>query len=454
MMWEAGKSIRSCGANWLSSCGGTRGGYLRPLRGRALFEGALLGRRPTRVFDPRGGKEARGGAVLILVVILLFALFAIAGLLIDIGMSRLTQAHMQSVSDAASLEGGWQLAMGADQTTTRIAVVDRAAEMSEGWGPHRIELEDGYDLNDDGKPESSQTINRDTLGDPIRPMLDPNVDNDLEGDIVLGEYSTNDVPDFLPGQPMGYDRSPAFEPDVNDPNAILVRLRRTGEDDLAGGTSAERLTYLWSRGSLLDFGLKGNGIAVRSESIAKLAPVVAVGREFENPVGLPAASQLAFNFAEWQASEFADTFSVESLKQLDNYDSEFERCNPLSIGHRVTDISEVILSDEPQIYSVFEEFHDGEDKTASVVIGFVFAVIAKEDMEADFQIEILRFDSESDFANFTTDFDAALPTLQYDSQSRSIASKVVSFSLEKLPKGQVVSAPVLVRSQQIHGGTP
>ncbi|WP_372717893.1 pilus assembly protein TadG-related protein [Novipirellula sp.] len=392
--------------------------------------------------------------MLILVVILLIALIAIAGLLIDIGMARLTQAHMQSVSDAAAIEGGWQLAMGVDETTTRIAVVDRAAEMSESWGPHRVELEDGYDLNGDDKPESSQTINRDTLGDPIRPMLDPNVDNNIEGDIVLGEYLINEVSDNLPGAPMGYDRGQAFEPNVVDPNSILVRLRRTGEDDLAGGTSAERLTYLWSRGSLLNLGLKGCGIAVRSESIAMMAPVVAVGREFENPVGLPAASQLAFDFAEWQALEFADSFSVESLKQLEEYDSEFERCNPLSIGHRVIESPDPTLLDGPKIYSVFADFRDGDDETVAVVIGFVFAVIAKEEMEDDFQIEILRFKSANDFANFTTDFDAVLPTLQYDSQSRSIASKVVSFSLANLPERQVVRAPVLVRSQQIQGGTP
>ncbi|MCR9211454.1 MAG: Tad domain-containing protein [bacterium] len=408
------------------------------------------------MFDPGGVKEARRGAVLILVVMLLFALLAIAGLLIDIGMARLTQAHMQSVSDAAAIEGGWQMAMGADETRTRDAVIRRAAEMSESWAPHRIELEDGYDLNDDEKPESSQTINRESLGDPVRPMLDPNAGNDIAGDIVLGEYVRGEVPDDLPGQPVGYDRSPAFEPNVDDPDSILVRLRRTGEADLAGGTSAERLTYLWSRGSLLDLSLKGCGIAVRSETIAKLSPAVAIGRQFENPVGLPSANQLAFDFAEWRDSGFADAFPVESLKQLEEYDSEFEDCNPLSIGHRVTDISEVTLSDEPQIYSVFEKFHDGEDGTASVVIGFVFAVIAKEnmeDMKAGFQIEILRFDSASDFANFTTDFDAALPTLQYDPQSRSIASKVVSFSLKKLPKEQVITAPVLVGSQQIHGGT-
>ncbi|KLU06676.1 putative transmembrane protein [Rhodopirellula islandica] len=396
--------------------------------------------------------------MLILVVMLLFALLAIAGLLIDIGMARLTQAHMQSVSDAAAIEGGWQLAMGADKETTRDAVVRRAAEMSESWGPHRIELEDGYDLNDDGKRESSQTIKRDTLGDPVRPMLDPNVDNDIAGDIVLGEYMRGEVPDDLPGQPSGYDRSPAFEPNDEDPNSILVRLRRTGEAALAGGTSAERLTYLWSRGSLLDLSLKGDGIAVRSESIATLAPAVAIGRAFENPVGLPSANQLAFDFADWQDSGFADAFPVGSLKQLEDYDSEFEDCNPLSIGHRVTDISEVTLPDEPQFYSMFSSFEDDNGDDLDVVVGFVFARITEDEDEDEdedeYRVEILRFVSTGKFANFTTDFDAALPTLHYDAQSTEIASQVIRFSLGKLSERNVVRAPVLVRSQQIQGGTP
>ncbi|WP_404305613.1 pilus assembly protein TadG-related protein [Neorhodopirellula lusitana] len=404
------------------------------------------------MLDPGGVKEARRGAVLILVVMLLFALLAIAGLLIDLGMARLTQAHMQSVSDAAAIEGGWQLAMGADEGTTRDAVVRRAAEMSESWGPHRIELEDGYDLNDDEKPESSQTIKRDTLGDPVRPMLDPNVENDIAGDIVLGEYMHGEVPDDLPGLPIGYDRSPAFEPNDEDPNSILVRLRRTGEEGIAGGTSAERLTYLWSRGSLLDLGLKGRGIAVRSESIAKLAPAVAIGRAFENPVGLPSANQLAFDFAEWQDSGFADAFPVGSLKQLEDYDSEFEDCNPLSIGHRVTDVSEVTLPDEPEIYSIFAGFNAEGGEEVDVIVGFVFARITEA--EAEYRVEILRFVSTGKFANFTTDFDAAFPTLRHDSLPPGIASQVIRFSLGNLSERNVVRAPVLVRSQQIHGGTP
>ncbi|EGF24770.1 conserved hypothetical protein, secreted [Rhodopirellula baltica WH47] len=359
---------------------------------------------------------------MILVVILLFALFAIAGLLIDIGMARLTQAHMQSVSDAASLEGGWQLAMGADQTTTRIAVVDRAAEMSESWGPHRIELEDGYDLNDDGKPESSQTINRDTFGDPVRPMLDPNVDNDLEGDIVLGKYMVNEVPDELPGQPMGYDRH-AFEPDVIDPNSVLVRLRRTGEDDLAGGTSAERLTYLWSCGSLLDFGLKGDGIAVRSESIAKLAPVVAVGTAVNS--SLPTAINAAIELVDVRAEQFTN---VTLLRPED----------PFQIGSLVTE-------GEPE---------DGVGYlpiASSVMLGGASEIRVVGFMLASVQDDDVTPMTLSDMGYERTNATANLGWVTYPLSHDLL---LVHQSLSDVEGDFIACAPVLVRSQQIHGGTP
>ncbi|WP_236626041.1 pilus assembly protein TadG-related protein [Rhodopirellula baltica] len=369
-----------------------------------------------------GGKETRGGAVLILVVILLFALFAIAGLLIDIGMARLTQAHMQSVSDAAALEGGWQLAMGADQTTTRNAVVDRAAGMSESWGSHRIELEDGHDLNDDGKPESSQTINRDTLGDPIRPMLDPNVDNNTAGDIVLGKYMINEVPDELPGQPMGYDRH-AFEPDVNDPNSVLVRLRRTGEDDLAGGASAERLTYLWSRGSLLDLGLKGDGIAVRSESIAKLAPVVAVGTAVSS--SLPTAINAAIELVDVRAERFTD---VKLLRPED----------PFQIGSLMTGGDpEDGVGYLPIASSVMLE---GSSEIR--VVGFMLASVQDDDVTP-----MTLSDMGYERANATANLGWVTYPLSHD-------LLLVHQSLSDVEGDFIACAPALVRSQQIHGGTP
>ncbi len=410
--------------------GSLRGGYRRavhcwsPAHRGAVEDGsrgsrsAPPGLRRANERDPGGVKEARRGAVLILVVMLLFALLAIAGLLIDIGMARLTQAHMQSVSDAAAIEGGWQMAMGADETMTRDAVIRRAAEMSESWGPHRIELEDGYDLNDDEKPESSQTINRDSLGDPVRPMLDPNAGNDIAGDIVLGEYVRGEVPDDLPGLPIGYDRSPAFEPNDEDPNSILVRLRRTGEEGIAGGTSAERLTYLWSRGSLLDLSLKGDGIAVRSETIAKLAPVVAIGDDAEGllPTALDAAIPLS--------QVTAESYDRESLmdpvdpKQIGTVVENDEPTNPEGIGY----------------LPIAKELSSGQWQ----VIGFMFAEVTGTEVRP-----VSLDESGCQTANASASF-----------------LHVVDLSDELIHENRTLTgeaiarAPVLVRSQQIHGGTP
>jgi hypothetical protein len=370
--------------------------------------------------------------VLILVVMLLFALLAIAGLLIDIGMARLTQAHMQSVSDAAALEGGWQLAMGADQTTTRNAVVDRAAEMSESWGSHRIELEDGYNLGGSAKPESSQTINRDTLGDPVRPMLDPNVDNNTAGDIVLGKYcdclgNTECWEEFqlppLPGQPDGYGRGKMFEPtDFDVANSVLVRLRRTGEDDLAGGTSAERLTYLWSRGSLLDMGLKGDGIAVRSESIAKLAPVVAVGTAVSS--SLPTAINAAIELVDVRAERFTD---VTLLRPED----------PFQIGSLMTGGDpEDGVGYLPIASSVMLE---GSSEIR--VVGFMLASVQDDDVTP-----MTLSDMGYERANATANLGWVTYPLSHD-------LLLVHQSLSDVEGDFIACAPALVRSQQIHGGT-
>jgi len=388
--------------------------------------------------------------VLILIVILLFALFAIAGLLIDIGMARLTQAHMQSVSDAASLEGGWQLAMGANQTTTRIAVVDRAAEMSESWGPHRIELEDGYNLGGSGKPESSQTINRDTLGDPVRPMLDPNVDNDLEGDIVLGKYcdcreNTECWKEFqlnpLPGQPVGYGRGKMFEPtDFDVANSVLVRLRRTGEDDLAGGTSAERLTYLWSRGSLLDFGLKGCGIAVRSESIARLQPVVHVGTHTDREQGIMTATTAAVRVADLDSP----TYPFNSLLSVEE---------PFDIGAIATESPPVIVRDPLMTDWFLPIAKQIPDSTGPWYV-VAFTTIRFDGINNATPLSLAEINPTT--INASSNLQLAWDTLRARSldASREIVETNRSLATTPLIRKRLLHAPVLVRSQQIHGGTP
>ena len=47
----------------------------------------------------------RNGYVMVLFAMLLFGLFAIAALVIDLGFARLAQRQMQSAADSAALEG-------------------------------------------------------------------------------------------------------------------------------------------------------------------------------------------------------------------------------------------------------------------------------------------------------------------------------------------------------------
>ena len=77
--------------------------------GRAVGRNRLCavqaGRRRHPTMNHRRSKESRRGYVLVFIAALLFAFFALAALVVDMGMVRLTQRQMQSASDSAALEG-------------------------------------------------------------------------------------------------------------------------------------------------------------------------------------------------------------------------------------------------------------------------------------------------------------------------------------------------------------
>lgn len=363
-------------------------------------------------------KEPRRGGILILVVMLLFVMFALAALLIDVGMARLTQARMQSVTDAAALDGGWQMALGSDQSTIRNSVADRTDELFETWSPKRIEFEGGYDLDGDGILESSQTINTSTIGEMIRPSVNRNLSNESSGDIVLGNYDQTVIPNALPGLPTGYDRSPSFIPDATDPNSVLVRLRRTDEQSIPGGTSDGNLPYLWSRGSLLGFGLKGQGIAVRSETIAKLSPATAVGSA-TNALLPPVLSA-----AIPQTEVISETFSRASLMTF---------ADSPQIGATVIDTPTATLTGIGYL-PIAKQMSSGQWQ----VIGFMFANVSVDNI-------VPSTPAESGFthANVTSNL-GNIPGLSDElvEANQSLSGPYIS------------RAPTLARSQQINGVTP
>jgi hypothetical protein len=355
---------------------------------------------------------------LILVVMLFIVMFAIAGLLIDIGMARLTQARMQSVTDAAAIDGGWQMALGSDQTAVRAAVVNRTDELFETWSPKRLEFEGGYDLDGDGILESSQTINTNSLGEQFRPTLDQNLSNEPTGDIVLGDYDDTSIPNLLPGLPTGYDRSPGFIADVDDPNSLLVRLRRTNEQAIPGGTSGGNLPYLWSRGSLLGFGLKGKGIAIRSETIAKLSPATAVGTAVSEL--LPPVLAAAIPLSE----VVSETFVRNSLMTFSD--------SP-EIGATVIDAPNATLTGIGYL-PIAKQMSSGQWQ----VIGFMFANVTVDSIVPSTPAE-----RGFSYANITSNM-GNIPVLSDElvEANQSLGGPYIS------------RAPALTRSQQIHGVSP
>lgn len=401
--------------------------------------------------------KQRRGTVLILVVMLLFALLAVAGLLIDLGMARLTQAHMQSVADAAAIEGGWELAGGSDAIDIRQSIIQRADEATESWGARRIEFEPGgFDLDDDGVFESALTIDCETYGDPVKPALDANVANAPEGDIVFGVYDANSVSETLPGQPMGYDRGRAFAPSLSDDaKAILVRLRRTGETDLEGGSSAEPLAYLWSRGSLLDLGLKGRGVSVRGESIVQLVPAVRI-HSVSN--GTPAVLHAAVAFS------IVTSHEVEA--DSDQNEIEFKGIDMMRV-EAGTAIGEEANSGEPDVglgYLPIERaiMLSGEEK--HFVVGYMFAEVTRDPTDGKYTV-IAKQASE---LNTTDVFPSANISREVErlcdlceSKSQESCDEIRLFVQEMLKAHQrlqdvngnfIVRAPRLVRSRQIHSG--
>lgn len=385
----------------------------------------------------------RSGTVLIVVVLLVFAMLALAALLIDIGMSRLAQLQMQGIADAAAIEGAWQLAAEADPSTARDEAVRRAEEMTSdpqgllGWGPHRLEFEtdqgvQGYDLDGDGVPESAQTIRDETLGQPIHPTLDPNYTNAIAGDVVIGDYDVTGVPEQLPGQPINYERGPAFQPN-DDGDAMLVRARRTGEESIEGGTSAERVVALWSRGSIVDFGFKGRGIAVRGESIADLSPVAMVGPPGSGNGQMIEAIPLAIEVEDWR-NNVPNLMPIE----LDSY----------AIGSLVSDSGNTSATSLEGYLSIYADI-GGQSR----VVAFGIALLTRPDSDSDWQMQ-KRMLSDTTFSDQTRLNASANLSLARDQLTQLAPSDIDDLLRVRDQLDDVAVAPLLVRSQQIQGVTP
>ncbi|WP_231744453.1 Tad domain-containing protein [Stieleria neptunia] len=250
---------------------------------------------------------------MVLLAMLLFGLFAMAALVIDLGFARLAQRQMQSAADSAALEGlrfRDQLPPNASSTDFEV---ERRTHVQQ-WVTNAFDDDLGATSDDhtygggpivdfvggagDASLNASQTMS--TPPTPFyRPTLSTNLSgtspNSDSGDMVSGYFDrTLDNPNFDSDIPPSeneyvdddtgqYVRRNFIAGDMaqrSTHNAFLVRLRRTGETLSSElGSSGPPIPYLFGRGSLMDRGLTGDGMRVRATSIASVRPIVCVGSE-------------------------------------------------------------------------------------------------------------------------------------------------------------------------------
>ena len=254
----------------------------------------------------------------LIVAFLIFAFFAISGLIVDVGFARLTQRQMAVATDAASIEG-MRLQDSADEQSRRLAARDmlrdhfdddfhatQADARHYGAGPV-ISLAGGT---------TSLSANQQVVVDAQDPMYEPdpqlNLANARHGDMVSGTFDPEDGLHLENGAYARTDFAPAGVPSGLE--AFLVRLRRTtnaqGLDTVAGvSSSGPTLPYLFSRGSLIAGETRDRGIAVRSTSIAAGRRTTLVGLP-NLAAGLTGSAPFLLDLQYWNGLASAQTTTL------------------------------------------------------------------------------------------------------------------------------------------------
>lgn len=251
-----------------------------------------------------------------MVAAFLLGFLGMAAVLVDLGLSRITQASMQTAADSAALEGLRWRDMGAPTTgdcgaedldCRRRAHVSRfvpdqmfapsgAGDTARlGAGPV-VSLSGGSG----GELNAFQTL------DPGRsstyvPTLERNAGDAPAGDQVAGRY----VADASHAEGNDYAR-PDFTPGGSSPPSFLVRLRRSREEAVPGVVSSgPTLPFLFGRPGVARVEGEGynprvDGITVRATAIADARCAQSVGARVLAPP-LVGHTGFAIDLGAWNA---------------------------------------------------------------------------------------------------------------------------------------------------------
>jgi hypothetical protein len=217
----------------------------------------------------------RGGYVLVLFALLLFGIFAMAALVIDLGFARLAQRQMQTAADAAALEG----LRGTGDTSMDFAARQEAAEKLIAWTfEDDLDVSNGDDgiAGDGGQFGAGPLVNfSGSAGDPA---------------IFASQLMTVDLDNttYKPATQKGNESASEFR----------VNLQRGGalNDSADLYAYGPAVPYLFARGSLINRQLIANGITVRAESTAVPLPAVKIGMPVSN---FPGAIAIGYSLADW-----------------------------------------------------------------------------------------------------------------------------------------------------------
>jgi len=222
--------------------------------------------------------QSRRGQILVYFVLMLFALMSLAALVVDLGFARLTQRQMQSAVDSAAIEGLRQRDA-LSESDRRQAASDRVAMVfDDDLDPTNgdpASLSAGPVIAFGPEPVSVTAASQSMTESVYDPVLQPNLSNDVSGDMLSGTFLGAAVPHR---EANDYSRDD-FAPGSDD-DAFLVRMRRTDEDFglfTDSHSSGPTVPVVFGRGSLIDRDLLARGTVVRATAIADARNVFSVG---------------------------------------------------------------------------------------------------------------------------------------------------------------------------------
>lgn len=274
--------------------------------------------------------SARRGGILVLFALLTFVFFAVAAVVIDVGLANLTQAQMQTAVDSAAIEGcrwrNFDEQLGDSHTEKRR----KAATMV------RLAFDDDlYPTQGFYKPENGPPLNQPDSVDEANvsagpglqvsggsgawaanavldaqpdselarlddPRLQQNNANRPQGDMVAGRFlegrSGSETAAYVRDD---FESSTTNGPEIRSALSFLVRMRRAGNassSDTQNGVSSSlpTLPVVFGLGSTILQDPDGNGwdprrdgITVRATAIASARPAMRIGRSPCDETGGP-----------------------------------------------------------------------------------------------------------------------------------------------------------------------